>query len=475
MQAGVDLLRDEERATNALVDLSATALSEGVLRRRFSCREVVSAFLDHIDIANPVHNAIVSLRPRGSILAEADARDNALARGKRMGWLHGLPIAIKDLSPVAGLPNTRGSPIFAGAVATRDAAFAARLKQAGTIIVGKTNTAEFGLGAHTYNAVFGSTRNALDVTLSAGGSSGGAAVAVAARILPVADGGDNMGSLRIPAAFNAIYAFRPSEGVIPAEGRLACAPLLLTVGPLAKSVADLEALLGTLAAAPWAAPDLPIEWVRSGWLHYLEGYLAVEPEVLAVCERALQRFSSTVCIVESVRARFDFANLWRAYRDLRAWLNAATLGDLAQDPVKCAQLKDDAVDEIERGLSLSGLDIFAALGTRARWRETLRGLFARYDALLLPAAPCLPFAAETTWPRTIAGRTMDSYCRWMEVAILATMGGAPVAALPAGLAAEGRPAGLQLLCGRGRDSACLDLARAYEHANVGSRPRSPSM
>ena len=243
MYALAETWRGEGRATRSLVDLSAKALSEGVSQRRFSCREVVTAFLDRIDEANPIHNAIVSLRPREAILAEADARDQSLARGERRGWLHGLPIAVKDLSPVAGLPNTRGSPIFADAVATRDAAFVTRLKQAGAIVVGKTNTAEFGLGAHTCNAVFGATRNALDPSLSAGGSSGGAAVAVATRMLPLADGGDNMGSLRIPAAFNGVYAFRPSEGVVPADGRLACAPSLSTVGPLAANVADLEALL----------------------------------------------------------------------------------------------------------------------------------------------------------------------------------------------------------------------------------------
>ncbi len=424
MQAFAKAKHDDQRASVSLADLSAQALSEGVLRRRFSCREVVTAFLDRIDQANPVHNAVVSLRPREAILAEAEARDCSLARRERMGWLHGLPIAVKDLSPVAGLPNTRGSPIFADAVATRDAAFVVRLKQAGAIVVGKTNTAEFGLGAHTYNAVFGATCNALDPSLSAGGSSGGAAVAVATRMLPLADGGDNMGSLRIPAAFNDVYAFRPSEGVVPAEGRLACAPSLSTVGPLAANVADLEALLGTLAGTLTPAPPMAVESARIGWLGDLEGYLAIEPEVLGLCERALRRLSALGCAVEPAQVAFRFADLWRAYRDLRAWLNAATLGDLLREPAKRASLKDDAIDEIERGLALTGLDVFAALETRARWRETLRGLFAHYDALVLPAAPCLPFAVETTWPREIAGRTMDCYCRWMELAVFATMGGA---------------------------------------------------
>ena len=315
--------------------------------------------------------------------------------------------------------------------------------------------------------MFGATRNALNPALSAGGSSGGAAVAWR----PFAAGGRRRqhGLAAHSRGLQWRLWFPPLRGRRAGEGRLACAPSLSTVGPLAADVADLEALLETLSGKPAPAPPFAVERARIGWLGDLEGYLAIEPEVLALSEQALRRFSRLGCAIEPARVDFSFAGLWQAYRDLRAWLNAATLGDLLGDPVKRLCLKADAIDEIERGLALTGMDVFAALERRARWRETLRALFAHYDALVLPAAPCLPFAVEADWPREIAGRAMDSYCRWMELAVFATMGGVPVAALPAGVAADGRAGGLQVMTAPGRDGAGLALARAYERAATGNQ------
>ena len=202
--------------------LDATALSEAVHARRVSCREVMQAYLARIARLNPTYNAIVSLRPDDELLAEADACDAELARGASRGWLHGAPQAIKDLANAAGLPTTLGSPLMRDFIAREDGLMAARMKGAGCIVIGKTNVPEFGLGSHTFNEVFGTTFNAYDVTKSAGGSSGGAAVALALGLLPVADGSDFMGSLRNPAAWNNVFGMRPSQGRVPMWPRRTC-------------------------------------------------------------------------------------------------------------------------------------------------------------------------------------------------------------------------------------------------------------
>jgi amidase len=186
---------------NDIPNFGACTLSELIAVRALSCEEAVTAYLDHIERVNPSYNAIVSLRDRDAILAEARGKDDLLARGTRQGWMHGVPVAIKDLAATKDLRTTRGSPLFRDAVPVRDAAFVKRIKDAGAIVIGKTNTAEFGLGSQTYNPVFGTTFNAFDRTRTAGGSSGGAAVAVATRMLPIADGSDNDGSIRNPVSF----------------------------------------------------------------------------------------------------------------------------------------------------------------------------------------------------------------------------------------------------------------------------------
>ena len=202
--------------------LDATALSEAIHARRVSCREVMQAYLARIARLNPTYNAIVSLRPDDELLAEADACDAELARGASRGWLHGVPQAIKDLANAAGLPTTLGSPLMRDFIAREDGLMAARMKGAGCIVIGKTNVPEFGLGSHTFNEVFGTTFNAYDVTKSAGGSSGGAAVALALGLLPVADGSDFMGSLRNPAAWNNVFGMLPCQGRVPMWPRRTC-------------------------------------------------------------------------------------------------------------------------------------------------------------------------------------------------------------------------------------------------------------
>ena len=224
--------------------LDADALSTAIHARRVSCREVMSAYLERIHRLNPRLNAIVNLAPGDALLRQADKRDAELAQGRSRGWLHGVPQAIKDASPVTGFPNTLGSPLLANTMPARDSVMAARMKAAGCIVVGKTNLPEFGLGSHTFNELFGATPNAWDPMVSAGGSSGGAAVALAQRLLPVADGSDFMGSLRNPAAWANIFGLRPSQGRVPYwPAADTWVSQLGTEGPMARTVRDLARLL----------------------------------------------------------------------------------------------------------------------------------------------------------------------------------------------------------------------------------------
>jgi amidase len=251
------MLRERPEGTMApddITDMDALALSAAIHARTVSCREVMQAFLAAIARLNPTFNAIVALRPEDDLLAEAAAADAELAAGRSRGWMHGMPQAIKDLAEAAGLPCTEGSPIHRGRVSTLDDPFVARMRAAGAIFIGKTNTPEFGLGSQTFNPVWGATRNAYDPALTAGGSSGGAAVALALRLLPVADGSDHAGSLRNPAAFNNVLGLRPGFGRVVDQTDEVFLPRLAVAGPMARTVADLAALLATQAGPDPRAP-----------------------------------------------------------------------------------------------------------------------------------------------------------------------------------------------------------------------------
>jgi amidase len=459
-----------------VLNLDACALSDLIAARELSCVEVATAYLDHIERTNPAYNAIVSLRDRQDILKEAREKDGLLARGLRQGWMHGFPQAIKDLAATKGLRTTQGSPLHRDAIPTRDAGFVARMKLAGAIVIGKTNTAEFGLGSQTYNPVFGTTLNAFDRTRTAGGSSGGAAVALATRMLPVADGSDSAGSIRNPAAFNNVYALRPTQGLIPAEGRDICLPSLGTVGPMARTVDDLAMLLAVQAgddrlsqAAPregFACVREPLKrdfrGTRVGWLSDFDGYLVFEPGVLDLCANALRVFSDIGCAVEAVRVHHPLDQVWHSWMILRAWLTGGSLAGRCSDPAKRELMKEEAQWEVARALQLSAMDVFEASSQRAAWCRTVAKLFETFAFLVLPTAQCFPFDANLTWPRTIGDRRMDTYHRWMEVVIPATMAGCPAINVPAGFSTRGLPMGLQILAPSHEDLACLQLARAYE-------------
>ncbi|MGC3986051.1 MAG: amidase [Pseudorhodoferax sp.] len=463
--------------TPEICTLPARRLAALVRSRALSSREVVSAFLQQIDALNPRFNAIVSLVDRDQVLAQADAADAAVARGDAVGPLHGLPQAIKDTAAARGIRSTFGSPLFADNVPAVDAIVAERMRAAGAIFIGKTNVPEFGLGSHTYNPIFGATRNAWVPELSAGGSSGGAAVALALRMLPVADGGDMGGSLRNPAGFNNVLGFRPSQGRVPYWPRTdAFLGQLVTEGPMGRSADDLALLLSVQAGYDRRAPlsiDSPVpDWhgrldrdfkgARIGWLGDLGGHLPFEDGILGLCEQALQGFATAGLQVAPVAGDFDWSRIWRAFVVLRQVGIVGNLGAAYDRPEARALMKPELQWEITQGRALQVADVQRALADRTAWYDHLLGLFERHDFLALPTAQVFPFPVGQHWPREIAGRGMDSYHRWMEVVTPGTLSGCPVISLPVGFGPGGAPMGVQII-GRPRDDlSVLQLTHLYE-------------
>jgi amidase len=467
-----------EHRTNELVLMDATSLAKAIHSRRVSCTEVMSAYLDHIERLNSKVNAIVALQDHRALLEVARERDNQLARGESMGPLHGFPHAVKDLQAVKGIRTTMGSPILKDFVPASDGLMVERLRNAGAIFIGKTNTPEFGLGSHTYNPVYGVTRNAYDNARSAGGSSGGAAVALALRMQPVADGSDYGGSLRNPAGWNNVFGFRTSIGRVPNDARDGWLPSMGVTGPMARNVADLAMLLGVQAGFDARAPlsldgdgapfqrrlDRNFKGARIAWGADFKGHTPCEPGVLEVCRRALQTFESLGCTVEEAIPDFDLDAVWQAVIRLRGWQQGASILGYYNDPAKRALLKPEAVFEVETGLRQSAYDITAASVVRTEWSSAVRRFFERYDFFVVPTAQVFPFHAELHWPQEIAGRKMQTYHEWMKATLLVTMSGCPALAAPAGFSDQGLPIGIQIIAPNRQDFSCLQLAYAYESA-----------
>ena len=482
---------------------AATVLAAAIQAGELRATDLMAATLERIDAENPRFNALITRRPADELMAEAAAID----RGEARGPLAGVPIGIKDLTETAGVRTTWGSPLLAEHVPGADAPVVARVKAAGALIVGKTNTPEFGLGSHTFNPLFGATGNVFDPAWSAGGSSGGAAVALAAGLLPLADGTDMMGSLRNPAAWNQIFGLRPSYGLVPdaPAGELFLHPLG-TPGPMARSLGDLALLLdcqagphpqrpfnrpragsfrGALeAAAHGSGPQREgASGLRIGWLADWGGHYPTEPGILAQCEAALADYARRGVEVARVEPAFDPEALMTSWCTLRSWCIANQLAGYYEDAQRCEQLKPEAQWEVEQGLGLSARAVHQASEVRSAWYRCLAELFRHYDALALPTAQCFPFPVEQAWPREIHGRSLDTYHRWMEVVVPASLAGIPALSVPVGFAAADgragavpepgaarpsasavvageppRPVGLQLLGPPGGDAALLGLA-----------------
>ena len=462
-----------------IVDLSAHALSQAIHRKQFSCSEVMQAYLQRIADVNPHVNAIISLQDGDDLLRQADARDAQLARGESMGWMHGMPQAIKDLSNTAGIPTIQGSSLLRNFVPSEDGLMAQRMKAAGCIVIGKTNVPEFGLGSHSFNEVFGVTRNPYDLTKTAGGSSGGAAVALATRMLPVADGSDFMGSLRNPAAWNNVFGFRPSQGRVPMwPATDAFIAQLGTEGPMGRTVQDVALLLGTQAGydknAPlsianyscrtWENGQFDRQNAKIGWLGDLRGYLPMEPGILDVCEQGLRRFEGLGCTVQPIALGTAPEPVWQAWLAWRRALVAARIAPFLVNPNNRARIKPEALWEHDQAATLSGNELMAASAQRTAFYNHLLTLFEQHDFLALPTAQVWPFDAALRWPQHINGVEMDTYHRWMEVVIYATFAGLPSISIPVGFDARGLPMGMQIIGRPQADMELLQLAQGYEQA-----------
>jgi amidase len=473
--------------TSELNTMGGVALATAIRERRVSAREAMSACLARIDSINPAVNAIISMPSHDALMAEAAAADERQARGEVLGPLHGLPHAVKDLQPVRGLRFTQGSPIYRDRIAAVDSLMVGRLRQAGVIFVGKTNAPEFGLGSHTFNPVFGATRNPYDHSRSVGGSSGGAAAALATRMVPLADGSDYGGSLRNPAGWNNVFGFRTGFGVVPAAGSGIWLAGMGVQGPMARSVEDLALLLSVQAGydprSPLSLPgggaqyrqglDASVKGRRIGWLGDFAGAVPHEPEVLAVCRVALKSFETIGCVVEEAKTEASVEAAWQAVVKLRAWEQGGGILANYRNPAERALLKPEASWEVETGLSLSAFDITAASEARAVWSVAVKKLFDRFDYLVLPSSQVFPFPVEERWPKSVAGVAMRTYHEWMKSALLVTLAGNPALVVPAGFGTAGLPIGLQIVGPNRGETACLQLARAYEAATGWTDRRPP--
>ena len=477
-----------DSSSNDITQLDAVSLSRAIKARELSCVETLDAFLGQVAQLNPQVNALVALQPAEELRQLAEHLDVELARGAWRGPLHGFPQAPKDIMPAKGMVTTKGSPIFKGQVSNADAVVFERMRQGGAVFIGRSNSPEFGLGGHTFNSVYGTTGNAFDPHKTAGGSSGGAGVAVALHMLPVADGSDMMGSLRTPAAFNNVFGMRTTPGCVPhGPTDEVFFQQFSVAGPMARNIPDLLLLLSVQAGFDARLPlthrhgnidfNAPLQrnfkGCRIGWLGDLGGHLAMEPEVMALSEQASKTFESIGCQVDPVLPKFDFERLWRAWLTLRSFNVAGNNAALYHDKAQRALLKPEAVWEIERGLALSGPDVFNAARDRSAWYQVLRSLFENYDYLILPATQVLPFDSALHWPAQVNGRDMDTYHRWMEVVVPATMAGLPALSVPAGFSSAGLPAGLQILGPAQADWSVLQVGHAYDQASGHSRVRSP--
>jgi amidase len=457
--------------TRTAVDLAAL-----LARGKVSAVEVLETHLDWIDQRNPELNAICTL-DRDHAFEQARAADALRRRDPEAAAakpLLGLPTAIKDLVPTKGIRTTFGSPIFADNVPDFDALIVERIRDAGAVVIGKTNTPEFGAGSQTFNPVFGKTRNPWDPTRTCGGSSGGAAAALASGMLPIADGSDLGGSLRNPASFCGVVGFRPTPGRVPRVPPEQGWDDLAVLGPMGRSVADAALLFSVIAGpdprdpislARTSEPFHPVEpldldGLRLAWTPNL-GLYPVEREVVEVCEAALPAFRAMGAEVEE--AAPDLSGADGIFRTLRANLFADKLGPLF--PEHRSQMKDTVIEEIERGLALKGPDIASAQAERTRLHCGTVEFFERYDALLLPAVQVLPFDVDHPCPTEIEGQPMTSYTDWMASCYSITVTGCPAISVPCGTGATSLPVGLQIVTPRGADRRALAIAGAFETAS----------
>ena len=461
--------------------LTAVELTRRIHAKDLSVREVMEAHLAQIERINPQVNAIVTLLPEQA-MDQAAVADEALAHGEEVGPLHGLPVAHKDLHLTKGIRTTFGSPIFSDFVPEQDAIIVERLKEAGAITIGKTNTPEFGLGSQTFNEVFGETCNPYDGTKTCGGSSGGAAAALACGMLPIADGSDLGGSLRNPANFCNVVGFRPSPGRVPAWPTLAGWFPLAVQGPMARTVEDTALMLSTIAGPDPRAPIAitqegslfrrplarDFKGVRVAWSRDL-GDLPVDPRVTAVIDGQRHVFESLGCVIEDGEP--DFTDADEAFKTWRAWLLELNFGELMK--TSRDQMKDTAIWNIEEGVKLSGPQIGRAERKRTELYHRVREFMDTHEFLVLPVNQVPPFDLKKRYVEEINGVKMATYMDWMKSCYYITVTGHPAISVPCGFTPEGLPVGVQIVGRHQDDWGVLQLAWAFEQATGFWRQRPP--
>jgi amidase len=470
-------------SSSELCFLPATELARRIRTRELSAREVLAAHLDRIEAVNPGVNAIVTLAAERAVEGAARA-DELLIAGEKLGPLHGLPIAHKDLVATAGLRTTSGSPIFADTVPEADDLLVVRARDAGAVLLGKTNTPEFGAGSHTFNPVFGATRNPYDLEKTCGGSSGGAAVALACGMVPVADGSDLGGSLRNPASFCNVVGFRPSPGRVPSWPTTNALQDLSVEGPMGRTVEDAALLLSALAgpdarvpvssAEPGSvfAPPLDADLGERvvAWAPAAGGTMPIDPRIVQTVDATRPVFESLGCRTEE--AFPDLADAREVFLTLRAHMYAADLGDLLE--THRHEMKDTVVWNIEQGLALGSADLARAERLRTELVGRVAGFFDRVDFLVMPVTQVLPFDIEVEYPTQVEGVAMDTYLDWMQSCWCITVTGSPAISVPCGFTEQGLPIGVQIVGRQGDDLGVLRLAHAFEQATRIGERRPPA-
>jgi amidase len=463
------------KATPDICQLSAVEMARRIRAKDLSAREALAAHLEQIERVNPKVNAIVTLVAEQAIESARQA-DEAFAQGKAVGPLHGLPIAHKDLQPTKGVRTTFGSRIYKDFVPASDSLLVERIRNAGAIMLGKTNAPEFGAGSQTFNEVFGATLNPYDTTKTCGGSSGGAAVSLACRMLPIADGSDLGGSLRNPGNFCNVVGLRPSLGRVPGWPSGMAWSGLSVDGPMARSVADVAFFLSAIAGpdprAPisieqpgsrFAAPlGRDFKGVRVGWWKNLGG-IPVDRRVKDVVNAQRRVFESLGCIVEE--AEPDFSGADETFKTLRFWQQYMAAVANPDRLHHRELIKDTVLFEIDHGEKLTGADVGRAEMKRTELYHRVRQFMERYEFFILPVNQVPPFDVKQPYPTEIEGVKMTTYIDWMKSCYYISLTGNPAMSVPAGFTAEGLPVGIQIV-GRHHDEwSLLQMAHAFEQAS----------
>lgn len=468
-------------AASDICFLSAREMARMLREREVSAREVMEAHLDQIARVNPKVNAIVTLTA-DQAMRDAARADEEIVESDDIRCLHGLPVVHKDLFETAGVRTTYGSPIYQDYVPSVSSLTVRRLKENGAICIGKSNTPEFGLGSQTFNPVFGATLNPWDLTRTCGGSSGGAAVALACGMAPIADGSDMGGSLRNPANFNSVVGLRPSPGRVP--GPPGSWSVLSVAGPMARTVDDVSLLLYCLAGSDKASPisisDETYDYGSPGPIRKRDfsgvpvafsadfGGLPMESPIKDAVSATRPVFASLGCDVYDAVPNLEPA--YEAFQTLRALNLAQLYGDLLAE--HRTKMKDTAVWNIEKGMRLTGAEIARAENLRAEVFRRMSGFMLEYEFLVLPVNQVGPFPVETPYPTEIDGVPMDTYIDWMKSCYFITMTGHPAISVPCGYTPDGLPVGIQIVGRYRQEVELLQFAHAFEQATglAGRRP-----